>query len=71
MAADPRRMAPEEHGEAPTRCWSRRSAIRTGKPPARPWTSWCASCWCLTGCWRPRSASPSASRQPTQRNGCS
>jgi hypothetical protein len=70
MAADPRRMTPEEQAR-PTRCWSRRSAIRTGKPPARPSTSWCASCWWCTGCWRPRSASPSTSRQPSRRNGCS
>jgi len=50
-----------------TRCWSRRSANRTGKPPAKPLTTWWASCWWCTGCWRPRSASPSASRRPTRR----
>jgi hypothetical protein len=36
--ADPRRMTLRSTAR-PTRCWSRRSPIRTGKPPARPWTT--------------------------------
>jgi hypothetical protein len=40
--ADPRRIPPRSRVRR-TRCWSRRSAIRTGKPPARPWMSCCAS----------------------------
>ena len=34
--ADPRRMTLRSMARR-TRCWSGRSPIRTGKPPARPW----------------------------------
>lgn len=46
-----------------TRSLLGRSAILTGGLPAKPSMSWCASCCCCIGCWRPRNASPSATRR--------
>jgi hypothetical protein len=66
--ADPRRMTPEEHGEAHA------LLVRAVTDP-----NWQVASQALddlmrkliggVGCWRPRSASPSASRGPSRRNG--
>jgi hypothetical protein len=69
MAADPRRMTPEEHGEAHA------LLVTAVSDP-----DWQAARQALeellrkllvsTSCWRPRSASPTASHRPSRRNGC-
>jgi hypothetical protein len=62
--ADPRRMTPEEHGEAHA------LLVRAVTDPdwqvaSQALDDLMGSWWWFVGCWRPRSASPSARRDET------
>jgi hypothetical protein len=66
--ADPRRMTPEEHGQAHA------LLVRAVTDPdwqaaSQALDDLMGSCWWCVGCWRPRSASPRARRGPTRCNG--
>jgi hypothetical protein len=54
--ADPRRMTPEEQGEAHV-LLVRAVSDLDWQAARQAWRSWCASCWWFIGCCRPRSAS--------------
>jgi hypothetical protein len=67
--ADSRRMTPQEQGEAHA------LLVKAASDPDRQAARQALDelmrkLLVCTGCWRPRSASPSASRRPTRRNGC-